>query len=76
MEANEPLEVDLQHWWYGMGGLSCQDNEIRKRIQDAEKTLALTMPETEARERLTQLKAEAEVLERLVLHNDQGASTI
>lgn len=50
-----------------MGGLSHQDAEVRKRIQDAEKTLALTMPETDARERLAQLKTEAEVLERRMI---------
>lgn len=59
-----------------MGGLSHQDAEVRKRIQDAEKTLALTMPETDARERLAQLKTEAEVLERLALQNERGASII
>ncbi|KAG0577637.1 hypothetical protein M758_5G161800 [Ceratodon purpureus] len=44
-----------------------RDTEIRKRIQDAEKKLATTMPEEEARERQAQLKAEAELLERRMI---------
>jgi len=44
-----------------------RDAEIRTRIQDAERTLALTMPEAEAQERQAQLKAEAELLERRMI---------
>lgn len=44
-----------------------QDKQLRQRLQDSEHKLGLSMPLDEAKERVSQLEAEATAYERYLL---------
>lgn len=52
---------------FGFVCTELQDRELRKRLQDSERKLGLSMPLNEAKERASQLEKEVTSLDRYVL---------